>query len=1484
MKAKLLIFTLMILSCHLGISQATVRSEYLFTNGSLNNSGVNTNPLNQTGSALVPVTGIENVMDGAIQLNGDILSAPSNVSASSAFWEYSVSFWIKTTDVSATPKDIINHNGSGTQSSGWIFTLENGDLKAWMRFYDPGRQTWQQITPITYTHNNIADGQWHHVVLTIDTSTFFAGVGGNQAVTAYKLYVDTAQVLSQSMQRLAVGAPIPVPNEPLEIGANHTSSTSSYADQIDNIRYYHGLLNTADINNLYSEYISPNQLNRAYVDVNATGNNDGSSWADAFTDLQDGITAAGLSVTKEVWVAQGTYKPTTTNSNARFATYTIPFSDVKLYGGFDGTEVNLSDRDITAHPVIISGDLNGDDTSNINYSESSRSDNAYRLFIVQGNNITIDGVTIKDGHGDRNVTNSSTYRGSAIYVDPSVTSFNLKNSVIENNVTNRGGAINVRFLTGSSQLTIENCIFRRNFSAYASGIQVLSDQTVQVDLLGNLFHNNISSDIPGRQGLGGSTIACFANSGNINLTAVNNTFTQNLDQGTGSGTDHATLVIRELNSSSTMTASFYNNIFYENYRSNPGTPNPNEIGRMNVSNSLTSIDFSYNNTLQTNIGSLTSNYTSGNNLAADPLFIDVLAEDFQLQSTSPMINAGDNASVPASLTTDLAGNNRVGSSVVDMGAYEFTTPNAGNDLLADAIAVTLGATCSGTPYATQAASLETNEPVPVALNNLTLTESVWFEFVAPPSGNALVTLSNTATPDLALAAYPAPTTAGDVSTLGTELDARFGFSSTSLTDQPAFLDLSNLVAGDTYVVQVLGNSAAALSSFCLAVEETTVYEYNNGWVSPLGSPATNTDPLARIEVNAGTAQLNLNNATSPLLFGHIQVSTGATLEMINNSHILHYGSITSDGNILSDETSTISSAITGEGLQGTGSITTGNLEIYNRFAGATVDVPVLITNTLSIQEDVDINNGLTFVSTPALTAVFDSARDLGSGAFKSLTGDVTVERSIPVTAGNTGRAYRFMGTAVQSSGTIFDNWQEAGNAPAGYGTFITGSAGAFGMIDPSTGLDQTQTGEYSMFAWSNDTSQNWNTITTTNQPGDVLDPGDAYLIWIRGDRNIDMSLINHQSNNTVIRSTGTLLTSTLTSTYDVDGGNYVMVSNPYQNALDIEAFIDRSTNIEDNLVYFWDPTLGGSAGYGAYVTYIGFVNGGSGFGIPSTNNTDYLQPGQAFFVIASSGANGVNNDLVAEFDPADTDASQVLTGMSNRVFSVESNAEILIQLYDKAALENGLGMNDATLIRFCQGDDMVSGFKKLMNPAESLAIPAGNDYLAIANVDYPQQSREIPLSVLNLQQTDYIFRIKVEEMGSNKVYLEDKLFDEHHVLENGWNTIHFSSDKSNGANIEDRFAVVVGEKSNAIDTAFAKAITLFPNPIEDGRLSVRLPSSEEEATITVKNLMGQQVYEQQIANNSAIGNEIDLTELAAGVYMFHIKTQNHDHVEKIIVR
>ncbi|MCA9249510.1 MAG: right-handed parallel beta-helix repeat-containing protein [Phycisphaerales bacterium] len=137
---------------------------------------------------------------------------------------------------------------------------------------------------------------------------------------------------------------------------------------------------------------------RLFVDVDAMGLNDGSSWTDAFTALQDALNGAAANGcgAQEIWVAEGSYYPDL-GSNQIFGDRSSTFQlldGVAIYGGFNGSETARIQRDVSLHETILSGDLGvADDPS----------DDVYHVVSGTGTSALaiLDGFSIERGNADQ---------------------------------------------------------------------------------------------------------------------------------------------------------------------------------------------------------------------------------------------------------------------------------------------------------------------------------------------------------------------------------------------------------------------------------------------------------------------------------------------------------------------------------------------------------------------------------------------------------------------------------------------------------------------------------------------------------------------------------------------------------------------------------------------------------------------------------------------------------------------------------------------------------------------------------------------------------------------------------------------------------------------------------------------------------------------------------------------------------------------------
>lgn len=209
------------------------------------------------------------------------------------------------------------------------------------------------------------------------------------------------------------------------------------------------------------------------VDQNATSSrHDGMKWPTAFKDLRMAIERASIWIQDdqcfktEIWVASGTYVPT---EDGRRESAFFLHNNVAIYGGFTGNESRRDQRDWQNNKTTLSGDLNGNDES-----ELDRSENSYHVVRCRDIDATavLDGFWLVGGFADEYYISASIHHsGAGIYNDNS--SPTLANLVIYDNRAqyDGGGMLN----TNSSNPSLRNVNFLENKATTGGGMRNLYD-------------------------------------------------------------------------------------------------------------------------------------------------------------------------------------------------------------------------------------------------------------------------------------------------------------------------------------------------------------------------------------------------------------------------------------------------------------------------------------------------------------------------------------------------------------------------------------------------------------------------------------------------------------------------------------------------------------------------------------------------------------------------------------------------------------------------------------------------------------------------------------------------------------------------------------------------------------------------------------------------------------------------------------------------
>lgn len=548
-----------------------------------------------------------------------------------------------------------------------------------------------------------------------------------------------------------------------------------------------------------------------------------------------------------------------------------------------------------------------------------------------------------------------------------------------------------------------------------------------------------------------------------------------------------------------------------------------------------------------------------------------------------------------------------------------------------------------------------------------------------------------------------------------------------------------------------------------------------------GTVATTTIYVRRNAAATGTSGGNITNASTGATTKNVAV-TGTTTQV--SAATDYFRSNVSSGNWSTaaswqsspNNTNWITSTVVPDFNANTITIRNGNTITMD--ANTTIDQTVVdassalnvapgVTMTLNDGTGTDLtNNGdVVFQSDATGTARLGA---VPAGA--SVSGNVTIERYIGVPSAK--RAWRLLTAPLHGgSGAVSSNWQ-SDFGTTGVGTNITGPSG-------TTGADFTS-GDYSLKTYNagTQTLSGVTDITAANLFGNSGSAANnPYFIFVRGDKTIQAS----GTNNTTLRAVGQLQTGTQTFSQSLNTNDYWAIGNPYASPVDF-GLVTRSSNIPKRF-WAWDANLNSVGGY----VLVDDVDGdGTYTVIPTSDQNQHIQSGQAFFVqAAATGTESVT------FDEANKSNTTI-----NGIFKTTTNDEALSLSLFTVNNNNTTTLNDGlTVLRNASYSNAVDYMDatKPANINENLAVTNnGTNLMLERRSSLANMNDTIQLNLTNTAIKNYRFSFDVSNyVSAQNIYLVDAYLNTTTPISiSGTTTYDFSVTSAAGSYASNRFSLV----------------------------------------------------------------------------------------------
>jgi len=654
------------------------------------------------------------------------------------------------------------------------------------------------------------------------------------------------------------------------------------------------------------------------------------------------------------------------------------------------------------------------------------------------------------------------------------------------------------------------------------------------------------------------------------------------------------------------------------------------------------------------------------------------------------------------------------------------------------------------------------------------------------------------------------------------------------------VSFSTSATSGSLCVTASNGSCGVSASRCVSVTVKPYITWNcstsNDW-----NTASNWDagfvPYSTISVLIPSGVCNPNICSANASANNVTINSGATVNICCSMEMDVKGNLTNNGSVLGcGKVVMVDSCHT---IYGKGRVDNFELRSGCAVCNTTInngDTMHIGKTYLPTSGTLLTNGGLELLSDSTTTAVVLAHGNACGTCNTYISGDVTLDKYIH----GGQRAFRFFGHPFTSSIALnqltpYIDITGQGGAANGFSTTNTNNPSAFWY--------NTLTGNGSA---SNDSS-GWTAFTNTNGAGaNAWNPGEGVRILVRGTLGQGLGCSLCVPSPVTVKIHGPLdeCSDVVTCATNANVG-YNFISNPYPSNIDL-SLCTRASSVGANFAV-WDPNQGV---YGAYVS--------------QPFNVSYILPSMsAFFTTCTANTN--NTITFHESDKT----SSAPTGSLFKTTSGFGNDVVQLHI-----LSNNDSVSWDRLLLFFNGQALAAADPldgtKIYNPGLSF-YSFSSDAQQLSIDQRPYSYDPIQLGIQNADQQDYVIRVdNFDVQAGTTLFLHDKYLNQVMPLAQGMR-YNFTVSSDPASQGDQRFEINMTPLGIQNVNGNSFNVSMAPNPATDkATISFNAPAIGN-TSVRVMNIMGQEVYANELGMQQSANVTLPLQGLASGIYLVTVK-------------